>query len=119
MLEITVWDVQHGSATYIKTPNNRHIVVDLGDNGNDFSPLSALYARGVRQLDVVAVTHPHRDHMDDIYNLALFTVATFTTPRLLNSPELRFVWGDVRSGVDERQNRPGHEVWEGRFDGAT
>jgi hypothetical protein len=31
-------------------------------------------------------------------------------PSLLNSPELRFVRGDVRSGVDERQNRPGHEV---------
>ena len=33
---------------------------------------------------------------------------------LLNSPELRFVCEDVRSGVDEGQNRPGHEVWGGR-----
>ena len=37
-------------------------------------------------------------------------------PSLLNSPELRFVCEDVRSGVDEGQNRPGHEVWEGEFD---
>lgn len=89
MLEITVWDVQHGSATYIKTPNNRHIVVDLGDNGTEFSPLGTLYARGVRQLDGVIVTHPHRDHMDDIYNLALHTVLTFTTPRHLTEQAIR------------------------------
>ncbi|ODS37411.1 MAG: hypothetical protein A7316_09440 [Candidatus Altiarchaeales archaeon WOR_SM1_86-2] len=29
-LEIVFWDVQHGSATYIKTPNGKHIVQDLG-----------------------------------------------------------------------------------------
>jgi hypothetical protein len=40
-------------------------------------------------------------------------------PSLLNSPELRFVCEAVRSGVDERQNRPGHEVWKGQFDVAT
>ena len=40
-------------------------------------------------------------------------------PNLLNSPELRFVCEDVRSGVDERQNRPGHEVWKGQFEVAT
>jgi beta-lactamase superfamily II metal-dependent hydrolase len=89
MLEITVWDVQHGSAAYIKTPNNRHIVMDLGDNGNDFSPLGTLYTRGVRQLDVVAITHPHRDHMDDIYNLALFNKQTLCTPRHLTEQAIR------------------------------
>jgi len=89
MVEITVWDVQHGSATYIKTPNNRHVVVDLGDNGNDFSPLGTLYGRGLRQLDVVAVTHPHRDHMDDIYNLALFNAQSLWTPWHLTERAIR------------------------------
>ena len=28
-LELVFWDVQHGSATYIKTPNEKHIVQDL------------------------------------------------------------------------------------------
>ena len=27
---VIFWDVQHGHSTYIKTPNNRHIVIDLG-----------------------------------------------------------------------------------------
>jgi competence protein ComEC len=89
MLEITIWDVQHGSATYIKTPNNRHIVVDLGDNGEEFSPLRTLYGRGVRQLDAVVITHPHRDHMDDIFNFQWLAPQLLWTPRHLTEAVIR------------------------------
>jgi hypothetical protein len=41
------------------------------------------------------------------------------TPSLLNSPEVRFVCEDVRSGVDEGQSHPGREHGEGRFGVAT
>jgi beta-lactamase superfamily II metal-dependent hydrolase len=88
MLEITVWDVNHGSATYIKTPNDRHIVVDLGDAGN-FSPLQTLFARGVRHLDVAIVTHPHRDHLDDIFNLYLLSPRALWRPKHLSEEEIR------------------------------
>src|SRR4029077_10477788 len=90
MLEITVWDVGHGNAAYIKTPNDRHIVVDLGDDGGDkFSPLRTLHGRGIRQLDVVLVTHPHRDHLDDIFNFYLLAPVTFSTPRHLSDADIR------------------------------
>jgi beta-lactamase superfamily II metal-dependent hydrolase len=89
MLEITVWDVQHGSAAYIRTPNNRHIVVDLGDNGEEFSPLRTLYGRGVRQLDAVVITHPHRDHMDDIFNFHWLLPQSLWTPRHLSEAAIR------------------------------
>ena len=76
MEKVTVvfWDVQHGNAVYIKTPNNRHIVIDLGtgsygNNNLEFSPLLHLKNRwNVNQLDYVIVTHPHQDHIDDILN---------------------------------------------------
>lgn len=89
MLEITVWDVEHGSATYIRTPNNRHVAVDLGDNGKKFSPLQELYARGVQRLDAVVITHPHRDHMDDIVNFAWLAPQTLWTPRHLTETVIR------------------------------
>lgn len=30
MLEVMIWDVDHGSAAYIKTPTGKHIAIDLG-----------------------------------------------------------------------------------------
>ena len=74
MLYLRVWDVQYGSATYIKTPNGRHIVHDLGIGSfktgvATFSPL--LYIKDkmkVDQLDEVIITHPHGDHVSDICN---------------------------------------------------
>lgn len=74
MLQFVFWDVQHGSASYIKTPNGRHMVIDLGtgsySENKEFSPLMHLKKKyGVGQLDYVVITHPHRDHIDDIFNL--------------------------------------------------
>lgn len=86
-LEIVFWDVQHGSATYIKTPNRRHIVQDLGTgsyrtNNKEFSPLFYLKKKwGVNRLDYVIITHPHKDHIDDIMN---FDEAS---PRVLHRPK--------------------------------
>jgi competence protein ComEC len=72
MLKIVIWDVQHGNAAYIRTPNNQHIVIDLGTGSRSdltFSPLRYLKNFwGVTQLDCVIITHPHRDHLDDIFN---------------------------------------------------
>lgn len=75
-LEVNFFDVQHGSSAYIKTPNNRHILHDLGSgsysNGEEFSPLlhvkNQLDYLGIERLDGVIITHPHKDHIDDILN---------------------------------------------------
>jgi competence protein ComEC len=91
MLEFVFWDVQHGSAAYIKTPNNRHMVVDLGTgsySGNKpFSPLLHLKNKyGVNHLDYVVITHPHRDHIDDIF---LFQDLNPQTLRLMIASSLQ------------------------------
>ena len=36
-----MWNVQHGSAVYIQTPNGKHIAIDLGA-GDAFSLLQHL-----------------------------------------------------------------------------
>ena len=55
-LKIIVWNVQHGSAAYIPTPNSKHIATDLGaseaTNGG-FSPLAHLQREGISKLDHV------------------------------------------------------------------
>ncbi len=71
-LDVTFWDVQHGNACYLRTPDGRHIVYDLGTGSYgaklpNFSPLTHLRSNlGVAQLDYVVISHPNLDHIDDI-----------------------------------------------------
>jgi competence protein ComEC len=93
-LTITFWDVQHGNATYINTPNGKNIIIDLGvgsfDNSNKtFSPLAYLRSKGVRSLDGVIITHPHTDHLDDIFNFDSMSPHVLIRPRHLSEDEIR------------------------------
>ena len=59
--KLIVWDVEHGSAAYIQSPNGKHIVIDAGSgsfkNGRTFSPLYHLYNRyGVQSIDYAIIT---------------------------------------------------------------
>jgi hypothetical protein len=94
MLEFFFWDVQHGHATYVHTPNDRHMVVDLGigsfSTRHEFSPLQYLRSHfGVNQLDYVVITHPHRDHIDDIYNFDRMNPLILHRPRHLTEQDIR------------------------------
>lgn len=88
-LDIVFWDVQHGHSTYLSTPNGRHIVVDLGigaySGKADFSPLVHLKNKySVTQLDYVIITHPHVDHIDDIFNFSLLSPKVLCRPKHLD-----------------------------------
>jgi len=92
-LEIVFWNVQHGHSTYIKTPNNRHIVVDLGtgtlSGDKIFSPLRHLRdISSVSCLDLVIITHPHGDHIDDISNFNLLSPKVLVRPKHIKSETL-------------------------------
>lgn len=94
ILEVVFWDVQHGSATYIKTPNGTHIVQDLGTgsyefNNKEFSPLLHLKNKyEVNQLDHVIITHPHKDHIDDIMNFDKLSPRVLSRPNHLSKDEI-------------------------------
>lgn len=88
------WDVQHGSAAYIRTPNGKHIVIDLGtgsyEESTPFSPLLHLRNRhNVQRLDTVVITHPHRDHLDDIFNFDLLAPKVLWRPGHLSEADVR------------------------------
>lgn len=69
MTELNFYDVGHGSCTHIITPNNTHILVDIG-GGDNMSPAEHLkYFHGVTILNALVLTHPHEDHYHDIKNL--------------------------------------------------
>lgn len=91
MLRCIVWDVQHGSATTIITPDNKYIAVDLGASTSEggFSPLLHLRdSFGVQQLHTVIVTHPHRDHLDDVENFDALSPRVLCRPSHLSDKEV-------------------------------
>lgn len=118
-LDIVFWDVQHGKSTYIRTPDGKHIVQDLGtgkysNNNSEFSPL--LYLKNkykVQQLNLVVITHPHKDHVDDIMNFEKLNPKTFSRPKNLSKDK---IMKDVRNNdkklfekyfeIDKRYNEP-------------
>jgi len=91
--QVVFWDVQHGNAVYINTPNNRHIVIDLGigsySSGEEFSPLQHLkYTYNIDRLDYVIITHPHLDHIDDILNFDSLNPKTLSRPKHLSEESI-------------------------------
>jgi competence protein ComEC len=93
-LKIIVWDVQHGSATYMQTPNGTHIVKDLGtgsfgENDRKFSPLIHLKNKyDVSRLDYIIISHPHKDHIDDILNFDSLRPRVLTRPSHLSREDI-------------------------------
>lgn len=79
-LEITFLDVGQGDAIYICTPFNQHILIDgggdsvywqvRGRNVGLYTVIPYLKYRGVKQLDLVVLSHPHEDHIHGL--LAVF-----------------------------------------------
>ena len=83
-----------GMQSYIKSPNGKHIVVDLGtgsfsDSKDDFSPLMHLKTKwSVYNLDYVIITHPHKDHIDDILNFNNLSPLVLLRPKNIDNDDL-------------------------------
>jgi len=72
VMEMTTIDVGQGDSILLVTPQGRSILIDAGGlpqwMHSDFDlgeqvVSSYLWNRGINHLDVVAITHPHADHL--------------------------------------------------------
>ena len=92
--EIVIWDVQHGSSTYIKTPNHTDYLIDLGigsfgDKNIEFSPINHIKQNyNVGQFDLIIITHPDADHLYDILNLSFDFVKTILRPHSISEEKI-------------------------------
>jgi competence protein ComEC len=67
-LKITFLDVGQGDAIHIKTPNEKHLLVDTGrwspgGNSGEDVIIPYLEENGIQKLDGILLSHPHADHI--------------------------------------------------------
>lgn len=129
-LEASVLDVGQGDSILVAFPDGRTMLVDGGgqegsgwvagrrsgaDIGEEVvSPY--LWSRGVKHLDVVALTHAHHDHLDGLYSvLENFRVRQLWIGRVEETPAFESLLREARSrGVEiVRQTRGAQFHWAG------
>ena len=87
-LTIKIYDVEHGSCSHIITPNNKHILIDVGSRSDKsiVNHIKNTYFRSsTSQIDLLYITHPHEDHIYDLP--ALYSTLH---PRALQRPNGAF-----------------------------
>ncbi len=111
-LELTVLDVGQGDSLFLSFPRGRTMLVDAGgelgnfhsggmrsgiDVGEDVvSPY--LWSRGLKQIDIVALTHAHEDHLGGLPAIfENFRVGEFWVGRDIQSAAYRQVLAVARA----------------------
>ena len=63
--ELYVWNVENGTAIYVKTPNGMNVVIDCGAS-EGFSPAECLKDNLKVGIDFLVISHPHKDHIEGL-----------------------------------------------------
>jgi competence protein ComEC len=129
VLEVEAIDVGQGDSLLLITPHGKTILVDAGGFGGAPGVVhnfdvgeevvsQALWARGLRRLDVVALTHAHGDHMGGMGAIIRnFRPAELWIGRNPPSPEYDVLLAEAKElGVGVRQHLAGEHF---DFGGAT
>jgi competence protein ComEC len=128
-LEVTVLDVGQGDSIFAAFPDGRTMLVDGGgQSGSEWvgghrsgidigeevvSPY--LWSRGIKRLDVVALTHAHHDHLDGLHSV----IQNFHVGELwIGRDEETVAFESLLEEARARGIRIVHETSSGKFDWA-
>lgn len=87
----TLWDVEHGVSIWVVTPNGHHHCFDLGKTG-EFSPSQHMAQRyGVKNIDFLTISHPDKDHIEDLPNFIRYFGQPTALTRNPSLPDKEFL----------------------------
>lgn len=100
---LTALNAGSGAAQFVSFPGGGHMVIDCGSalrgNTGERAVLPFLRYRGIRRIDVLALTHPHEDHYGG-------------AAALLGAFPVREIW--IPEGVPLEAFGPAVASWTGR-----
>lgn len=125
--ELYVWNVENGTAIYVKTPNGKNVVIDCGAS-DDFSPAECLKDSLAVRIDFLIISHPHKDHIEDLKGIEdiLNDVNLFRRNKKITKDlmvksnvdlkgdedlERYFDLGKNRTGIDSEDESPRKPKW--------
>ncbi|HEY2109136.1 MAG TPA: DNA internalization-related competence protein ComEC/Rec2 [Candidatus Acidoferrales bacterium] len=126
-LEVSVLDVGQGDSIFAAFPDGRTMLIDGGGQpgsewvGGQRSGLDVgeqvvspyLWSRGIKRLDVLALTHAHHDHLDGLHSV----IQNFRVEELwIGRDEETHAFEDLLKEARERGVRIVHEVSGSKFD---
>jgi competence protein ComEC len=126
-LEVSVLDVGQGDSIFTAFPDGRTMLIDGGGQpgsewvGGQRSGLDvgeqvvspSLWSRGIKRLDVVALTHAHHDHLDGLHSV----LQNFHVGELwIGRDEETHAFEDLLKEAREHGVRVVHEVSGSKFD---
>jgi len=114
---IIIFDVEHGSCAFLKTPTGCTLLIDCG-RSDSFSPVDYILAHEMadtvswngHRLTKLIVTHPHDDHIEDIHNLS-----TRLEPAILQ--RYQYPWEEIKAqgGGEDYSNLDLFAAWQQKY----
>ena len=87
-LHIVFCDVGQGDGAYVRFPDGRDMVVDGGPNDKILGCLGKYMPFWDREIDIVVLTHPQKDHMQGLLSiLERYDVGYFVHSDIVNATE--------------------------------